>query len=299
MKFSKKLLLAAICAASALGNVSAMPANVTEFLNARCESTNRFYVDSMETANRHIATFKSGVFNMGQFVGSVGYDCIIRAKDVTSVATDVKVACIMKALENSLIPTVKEALMSNKVDSSDSKVRDVIIKNGFVGNGIRGQLLSLCGSDEALKALVSDWAYFYAVRFQGILDMTPADRAEAYSKLGAGEFPKTVPAWFTNACEAVVAPGFDLAKAQGLAKAALAAKLQDKDGVTAEHAKILEGSVNSKLTKTFVGWISYIANQIKDKSQLNALRVSSGTKEGRFVIALLVQLGMDPETEIK
>jgi hypothetical protein len=306
MKFSKKLLLAAVCAASALGNVSAMPKNVTDFLDKQFDSKNQFYVDCVKTANATIAGFNSGKFNVEILFGVIAYNCIIQAKKVADVQPSVKVACVMKMLENTLIPTVKGALESNKLNSKDEMVRDAIVKDGFAGNRICGQMLTLCCEDKALRAVVIDWSRFYAEEFQALLDKEPEVKVvteiAVEPKIALGELPKVVSiAWFTSAKDAIAAPDFDLKKAKELAQTALAAKIENNDGVTqkmvTELQALIKGLPTDSARQNFIGWINFIAMQNGDKAQLNALRVGENAVGNKFR-ALLFQIGLNPEDEI-
>ncbi len=178
MKFSKKLVLAAILAMiGSRGIFAAKPAEVEALFakhSAQFADINPFYVAKKAHFERAYAEMKSDLNKKinAFFANEIMFRGISASKrEFADVNSDVKVACLMNLLD-ATFADLKKVFVSSSFVGSDIELKKIVIAQGLRGNGIYGPLLELAGEDAELQAAINAWTQFHAAEFDAILSMT-------------------------------------------------------------------------------------------------------------------------------
>lgn len=195
MKFSKKLVLAAILAMiGSRGIFAAKPAEVEALFakhSAQFADINPFYVAKKAHFERAYAEMKSDLNKKinAFFANEIMFRGISASKrEFADVNSDVKVACLMNLLD-ATFADLKKVFVSSSFVGSDIELKKIVIAQGLRGNGIYGPLLELAGEDAELQAAINAWTQFHASEFDAILSMTKEQKlarevADAKAEVG-------------------------------------------------------------------------------------------------------------------
>ena len=194
MKFLSKKLISVVTFAAAgllgMGNVSAAvnPAQALFAVNQENFKSD-FYKQNVVFINK---SFSSLNLSDEAAVESFFVDLYFNIKKLSAenpgLTPVVKIACLMKGIEESLVKNLEVAFLSKKL-ATTARVMEVVITKGFAGNRVAGVIRDLTEECSLRKGVIT-WGKFHADKLARFFDPARAAEVEAERKAKAGATAK-------------------------------------------------------------------------------------------------------------